>query len=670
MPVRTHRHALVVGIDDYRHFPPLEGAVHDAELAAETLHRFGFAEPILLTDRAATRCALLAALDELASRAGEDDLVVVHYSGHGSRLRDRDGDEADGWDETLVPHDSGRGERKNRDVLDDELHRWLLGITRTTPFVTVVLDTCHSGTALRNVDDARVRRVVEDRRPPGEQSTAAGPETDRGPAGPSGWLCPAELGDRYTLLAACRDDESACERVDGEGTRHGALSWFLYRELLEGCTDLSYRELHRRVAPRVTADHGQHPQLEGARERAVFGTGELRPVRHFPLLDAADGRVRLGAGSALGLTVGSELAIYPAGTREAGEATPERARVRVTGVEPLSAAAEVIEQREEPRAGDRAVTEVRNLGDDRLAVELDPALVEHEPSLPDRIEASDLLRCVPDDTARVRVLRLPARREGGIAGDALLPWLGPLDGARWALLDPAGRLWPPVVREGCTDPAGTLVRHLERWSHHRLALELANPDAASRLRGAIDLRLHRRGPGGWEPLAPDADGRRLCQAGDRLGLEVENRSHRPLHATVLSFGLTGAITQLHPPPGARDALAPGGEPLRIAWRDPGAELRVGVPDGYPRPDPAWGAVHAEDYLKVFATTRWVDFTPLTRPPLRRRAVRETTHPLACVLSRARSTVAVRDLGFADDAADDDWTQVTRSFEVRVEPEES
>lgn len=33
------------------------------------------------------------------------DAVFTHYSGHGGKLRDDDGDEKDGYDETLVPVD-------------------------------------------------------------------------------------------------------------------------------------------------------------------------------------------------------------------------------------------------------------------------------------------------------------------------------------------------------------------------------------------------------------------------------------------------------------------------------------------------------------------------------------------------------------------------------------
>lgn len=51
--------------------------------------------------------------------------MVVYYSGHGSQMTDREGDEPYGFDETLVPHDSSRAQNPNRDITDNEVYAWL-----------------------------------------------------------------------------------------------------------------------------------------------------------------------------------------------------------------------------------------------------------------------------------------------------------------------------------------------------------------------------------------------------------------------------------------------------------------------------------------------------------------------------------------------------------------
>ena len=107
--------ALLVGIDRYPGFGSevqLEGCVNDVQILRDALiRRFGFTEErmtVLLNERA-TRDGILEAMEDLVRKVGEDDVVVFHYSGHGSQKVEPEGeeDEPDGWDETLVPFDSG-----------------------------------------------------------------------------------------------------------------------------------------------------------------------------------------------------------------------------------------------------------------------------------------------------------------------------------------------------------------------------------------------------------------------------------------------------------------------------------------------------------------------------------------------------------------------------------
>ena len=105
------KHALLIGINSYPNltkFEQLDGCVNDARLVGEILHnRFGFADADItrLIDEEATRDGVLGALELLYEQVGKDDIVVFHYSGHGSQMTDREGDEPDGLDETIVPHD-------------------------------------------------------------------------------------------------------------------------------------------------------------------------------------------------------------------------------------------------------------------------------------------------------------------------------------------------------------------------------------------------------------------------------------------------------------------------------------------------------------------------------------------------------------------------------------
>ena len=48
---------------------------------------------------------IMRAFDWIVSESQPGDTVWIHYSGHGGRLEDQDGDEEDGFDETLCPID-------------------------------------------------------------------------------------------------------------------------------------------------------------------------------------------------------------------------------------------------------------------------------------------------------------------------------------------------------------------------------------------------------------------------------------------------------------------------------------------------------------------------------------------------------------------------------------
>ena len=91
--------ALLVGINKYpetKRFLNLRGATIDVLLQKELLiHRFGFNpnDIILLSsdepDRQPTRANILSAFEEhLIKQARPGDVVVFHFSGHGSRLND------------------------------------------------------------------------------------------------------------------------------------------------------------------------------------------------------------------------------------------------------------------------------------------------------------------------------------------------------------------------------------------------------------------------------------------------------------------------------------------------------------------------------------------------------------------------------------------------------
>ena len=72
------------------------------------------------------------------------DSLVFHYSGHGAQQRNYNGDEVDGFDETLCPLDF----ETQGMIVDDEINTALVRPLPHGVKLHALIDACHSGTAL------------------------------------------------------------------------------------------------------------------------------------------------------------------------------------------------------------------------------------------------------------------------------------------------------------------------------------------------------------------------------------------------------------------------------------------------------------------------------------------------------------------------------------------
>lgn len=673
LPERT-KWALLIGINTYPNltkFEQLEGCVNDVHLMAGILQGvFGFPEDqiFVLTDEAATRDGILEAMEALAERIGRDDIVVMQYSGHGSQMTDREGDEPDGLDETLVTYDSARAPGENRDITDDEIYAWLQRVTAQTPYVTLIFDCCHSGTLARDAFGAKARSIPPDTRPIDElpPSPVTGPTTRSAAAskGPSGWL---PLGQRYVLLAGCRDDECSYEYRDPEAdVPHGALSFFLGQALANARSGTTYRDVFEAARGPVRANSSKQTlQIEGALDRELFGVRDIEPMRFVSVRSRTGDAVELAAGAAHGLTVGSEWAIYPTDAKTDDEALCV-GRVAVTGVGAISSTARILEE-QSPEAiteGNRAVEAAHAVGDLRLRVALRGDDREALAHLQEALEASPLLHVVEDGgTAEVCVYYLAPR--SAVRDADPVPQLGPLATQTWAAVGTDGRLVMPPRAASEAGAASTLRDNLETITRYRRALALLNPDPASVLKQAVEVQLKRRAADGtWLAAEPDtAGGDIVYEEGDRLGLTLTNRHTAPVYVHILDFGLTGRVGLLYPIAGANEPLAPGAT-LEVGIRA-GDELELGFPEAFPFvTEPGEAApVEGIETLKVLVTSKPADFSPLMQEGV--RSVNVDDSPLGALLSLALTGRSTRDLSRPQPPApDEDWAAVTRSFILR------
>lgn len=562
--------ALLVGINTYPNltrFSQLEGAVNDVErMRALLTTRFGFPpeQVTVLVNEAATRERILAELDRLARVAKAGDLVVFHYSGHGSRLDDQNGDELDGIDETIVPVDSDRA--GSRDIRDDEINE-RLGKLPPGALVTLILDSCYSGTASRDLEGGRSRRVDRDSLlHPTPVSGARGAPAADGLAAP---------GMSYVLLSGARADQQSKEfRKDGKS--FGAMTYFLTETLNEADSAMTYADLRDVVQGRVNAVFAnQQPQLEGPSSDLYVFSRESSLAEPYVRADPGEGgRVVLKAGAVHGMTAGSVFEVYAPGVKRFSEPNRALARVRVTHVASFASEAEVLSGGPVPAAA-RAVERAHVYSDLRMKLRYEG------------LAASPLLRALRDSLDGLRHIEAVPE-----TSDDFDLRLYERDGRVHLRQDEIVFSDPVPVDE--PDALGHLVKQVGQWAKwfNVLALDDAAPEAG------VVLHLRIENPDG-EAGRP----RNEAVEGADLWYAFENRSDEDLFITGIALFSTGAIQPFYPwPPGA-------GERLKAGTRS--REIRIPnlrIPD---RTRP-----YTKDVIKVFATTTPIDLSSLMQGGIR------------------------------------------------------
>ncbi|MCK7593027.1 caspase family protein [Pseudomarimonas salicorniae] len=502
------RRALLIGVGNYADdgISDLNGPSNDVAIMASLFgnETFGFTDIVRLVDEEATRAGILAALDALAERSREGDVVAVYYSGHGSVVRDQDGDETDGLDETLVPHDAsldGAG-----DIRDDELGQRLAAISARTPLLTFISDSCHSGTNTR-FSSVATRRFVDRGLEPIAQTDASA------------------LSDRLpeiATIAGAQPDEYAYETVFENGETYGALTHALV-SVLSSQTLSNYRSLEDQVSARVSARFPrQHPRFEGGGlERAVFGVTVVPTAPYVLAEPKGEREVVLQGGAPSGLLAGTRVEIFPPGTNDftAARAVAEATVTDVVGARAtarLSAPAEIA-----PHSRARLIAG---------AFGAEATRVQIEASLPDELAAA----------VREEVAKLPSLALVDCSANLRVVAKGGFLG----IVGEDGSLLTRTVAVDEPDAAARLAGQLHDWARWRSIAAFSNP--ASRL--PVRLHIGRSATVGESP-APDS-----VAAGENVFLHIENLSPKAVWFVLLDLSSDGSIAVAYPPDGRAEKL--------------------------------------------------------------------------------------------------------------------
>jgi len=265
--------ALLVGINNYKHsyVPDLRGCLNDVANMRQVLqaHVGGFDNKNVrvLADSRATGVGILERLHWLVSGAKSGDYILFHFSGHGSQVRDRDGDElTDSLDEILCPYDVDW----EHHMITDDVLRDIFSRVPESALLEVVLDCCHSGTGIRSFSLFKDPEASIAKFAPPPLDIACRWEGEN-----------VELktvrhafrtSESHILWAGCRDKQVSYDAFIG-GKYQGVLTHYMCKHIRKA-PNVERATLFKRVRDSVKYNgYAQDPQLEftGVKRMGAFG---------------------------------------------------------------------------------------------------------------------------------------------------------------------------------------------------------------------------------------------------------------------------------------------------------------------------------------------------------------------------------------------------------------
>jgi hypothetical protein len=561
-------HALLIGIDGYlpnAPFGPGKGGYEqlpacgtDVRAMADYLaEEVGVRRITLLTasrheegelppeprERWPTYENMVEAFHRITREAAPGDQVYIHYAGHGgvvpTAVPEVKGPRES--DETLVPVDIGEpGARHLRDI---ELALLLRRMTERELYVTLVLDCCHSGGALRSGGFVRGPNGEPPRGIPNPDPTARPFESLAGtweeiravlgPARKPGQrdAAPASLlraQNAWVTLTACQANQQAYTLVGEDGVRHGVLSHEWLAALSAASPGATYQEIYDRVVPKIRERPSkQTPMLYGEGDRVVFGKDRIPRRSTVAVTSVLPGgrEVKLNTGGIHGVVAGSRFGLYPAGCELIAPAH-RQAVVEVTKLGAMDSLARVVGPLPDPPLGSGTQATLEHPGSVRLQAKVRVVEPEGRWLSVGRRAADALKTLLLEETTSF--VRLAAGMDA--ADFTVIP-----QGEAWEIRDAWGQplafpLVPPIPFS-TPEPAKRVVSRLEQLTKFRNVDRLVHPNPEVPLSGRL----------GVEWTGHPESGPLVLRKEQTADLRIANHSHLDLHVIVLVLRSDGSI---------------------------------------------------------------------------------------------------------------------------------
>ncbi|PBK84038.1 hypothetical protein ARMGADRAFT_1170196 [Armillaria gallica] len=334
--------ALIIGINTYKNFEHLKGAVPDADNIAALLVKLGISSDRIqnLRNEEATGSAILEALTALKDNSKiikGKTAILIYFAGHGGRAKVpgkwKDWQAPNGYIEVLCPVDAKdrvyvpnsswtQTLAEGESISDRRITTILRELSDAKGNnITLICDCCHSAGLNRGGDssDSAVRAtpdivVMSDSQ---SSSLERGGKTREGISSID--VCEGFRAswNSHVFIAACSHDQQARETSDG-GRFTGALHEVV--GAVSDIRDLTYNSLVESINARMVAKgYRQTPFISGKHiHRHIFTlygeavARQMIPCQYLPK-ESTKGRsmFSLRAGNSAGVRVGSTYDIYP-----------------------------------------------------------------------------------------------------------------------------------------------------------------------------------------------------------------------------------------------------------------------------------------------------------------------------------------------------------------------
>jgi caspase domain-containing protein len=632
---QPRKSALLVGVSEYqdKDVPVLLAPEKSIQRVKSLLEdKFEFDQIELLLGPDAKRESIIKALETMAAKKyGPEDVVVFYFSGHGSFVLDDDGDEIDGFDETICPYDTlpltadtNQHDNLNQ-IRDDELNALFTKISQQTKNLTVVLDCCHSGTGTRNVEIRQALTIDYDPEVLAKLDTTKFiRSSSRSALGNDGRNQPG----RWTAISACQSNQRAYQ-YDDDVT---ILTKVLTEELELATAQTEYSALMERVVHRVKSEglYGvQSPTLEESERHFVLGgTASDQPL--YYLAHPESGSVILEAGRAHGITPASVFQVYPPGNRwkdgvaqsaPIGKYKAVKVHALKTILEPLDNAPQTID------IACRAIETSHGFDEFVDSVWLDTGLE----SLKSVVEKQSHLRLAPSpEQARWRI-GIGEKNKVGVFTVAGNPF--------------------DDIQAVAIDQSAQLLQSLNDVVRFRQILELENRDASSmRKKYRVQVFAGENKDGQveavGEPIEPNADGFYVINPQDHVLLRIKGRSSKPTFFGVLFMNPTPTTVGSE----ERSYVIASLLEEKLSLKSTDRAINVGAKKV------VRGDSGDEVILKLLAATDDTDFGVLTQDGYKRDAVSSNLEQLLATARKGKGTRDAKSMNV------DDWD--ARTFRIK------